>query len=190
MTEHEEVLQAQYETTLWHTSKHDEPKEQTSSQRKKDFYAKHLLLRIIAQNMGCIFTGIHKNSAGKPLAVHASYHLSIAHTKKYLMASIHLKKAVGVDIESTQRHFYPLREKFLSQEEIKSCGADHHALCLHWTAKEAAYKCIGKRGYTLKTLRVSHHPHDRWQVSVRDYPSISLSLQWLITDHHIATYSM
>ena len=187
MRERETALREAYARFPWQS---DPMETATHHRRKREYHAKHLLLHAMAQRMGCRFTGLWKDKMGKPFPHRASYHLSVAHTAKYLMASIHLRKNVGVDIERTHRPFRALRKKFLCPEEISHCEENPHLYALHWTAKEVGYKWLSRAGISPKNdMRLKHHPTKGWQLNLSVPPYTPLPLQFLEVDDHVAAYA-
>ena len=188
MKEGETALREACEHFLWQGNPMDPA---AHHRRRREYYAKHLLLHATAQRMGCRFTGLWKDKTGKPFPLGASYHLSVAHTAKYLVASIHLRKNVGVDIESTHRPFRALRKKFLHPEEINHCEREPRLYGIHWTAKEAGHKWLNREGISPKDdMRLKHHPTKGWQLKLSVPPYTTLPLQFLGVDDHVATYSI
>ena len=76
--------------------------------------------------------------------------ISIAHTRRFVVALSHPQKRTGVDIESLDRDFSAVAHKALSDREISYLSTEHSArtlqLAILWCAKEALYKCVSQAG--------------------------------------------
>ena len=188
LTETHEHLRELYEHCSWDTPAAEQPAEHVHPRRKSEFYAQHLLLRLLAARMGCSFSGLRKNKAGKPSAVHARYHLSVAHDEKYLVACIHLTKRVGIDVEAAHRPFRRLRTKYLQAQEITACQEDPTRYGLYWVLKEACYKWWEKGGLSLKRdLCVLGCAQETWRVRLLGSPAVCLRLRsFSVADHLVA----
>ena len=82
--------------------------------------------------------------------------ISVAHSQGVVAVAIS-NRAVGIDIESSERDFERAKSRFMSQEEMTLSSHKHWAAYV-WCAKEALYKLYGKRGVELRDeLRIESH---------------------------------
>ncbi|MCC7302217.1 MAG: 4'-phosphopantetheinyl transferase superfamily protein [Bacteroidia bacterium] len=83
--------------------------------------------------------------------------ISLSHSHG-MLAIIHDRKSeTGIDLEKVGDKVIRIRHKFLHPDELSACGAqpDARALHIYWGAKEALYKCYGKRSlHFSENLRV------------------------------------
>ncbi len=82
---------------------------------------------------------------GKPYLADGSMSISISHTRGYA-AIITDKpgKNIGIDIEQYGERVRKISSKFMRPDEIAGTynGTDTWGLLLHWSAKEALFKCL------------------------------------------------
>ena len=95
---------------------------------------------------------------GKPYLSDHSYHISISHTnyKKtegkthdekllgYVAMVLNEEKEVAIDIEMISPRVLKIKDRFLTEEEVKSISVDNEIihLLLHWSAKESVFKIL------------------------------------------------
>jgi phosphopantetheinyl transferase len=66
-------------------------------------------------------------------------------------------RAIGIDIERTTRDFERAKSRYMSPSEANLSSAEHWAAYV-WTAKEALYKLLGRRGVELRDdLRIESY---------------------------------
>lgn len=84
--------------------------------------------------------------SGRPYLADESASISISHTRGYAAVVVgDLKYSWGVDIEQYGERVHRVAERFMRPDEVSSVyqGTDTWSLLLHWSAKEALYKCLG-----------------------------------------------
>lgn len=83
--------------------------------------------------------------SGKPYLADGSASLSISHTKGYVAVALgEPGQEVGIDIEQYGERVRKVARKFMREDEEASAfrGTDIWSLLLHWSAKEAVFKCL------------------------------------------------
>ena len=117
-------------------------------QRKKEWLA----ARILAEELTgakdiCILYDEHS----KPFLKTPKKHISISHSHS-LLTMILDSKETGIDIELVKPSVERIKEKFMSEAELRSLGEEKltEKLTLYWCAKEALYKYYGKKLLTFK----------------------------------------
>ncbi|GEM_PF-5934501 len=99
---------------------------------------------------------IVKDKAGKPFLTDGRY-ISISHSgeKVALVVSNH---PVGVDIQLFSPKILQVQPKFINEEDFFHPDMDlQEQLHFLWTAKEALYKALGKKGISLKQDIIIKH---------------------------------
>ena len=83
---------------------------------------------------------------GKPYLVNLPYHISFSHSFDFAAVMIS-KYPVGIDIEQVKEKVERIAHKFMRVEEIDFIDDDYKIPQLYvcWCAKEAVYKCYGKK---------------------------------------------
>ncbi|MCS6822371.1 MAG: 4'-phosphopantetheinyl transferase superfamily protein [Microscillaceae bacterium] len=117
------------------------------SERRKGSLAARICSKILAEQfLGVSYQGIVKDLHNYPsLAYLPNVHLSISHTQGYAVAMIHTQQPVGIDIELEREKIIRLANKFLHPKEHTWVNKDITKLTLIWSAKEALYKCYGRK---------------------------------------------
>lgn len=84
---------------------------------------------------------------GKPYLTSLPYHISLSHSFDYAAVMISKSKPVGIDIEKIEQKVERIARKFLRPEELDFISPEHKIQQLYacWCAKEAVYKCYGKK---------------------------------------------
>ena len=127
----------------------------TFEKRKTEWLATRALLK---QMIGPIAIGptfqISYTESGKPLLNHPVYpNISISHSRDFVTVLIHKQLAVGIDIESMNRNYAPIRNRYLSEIELEHVNDPENSgwlQCLYWCAKEAVFKLVEEKGVDFK----------------------------------------
>jgi len=119
----------------------------TFEKRKTEWLATRALLK---EMIGPTFQ-ISYTESGKPLLSHPVYpHISISHSRDFVSVLIHEHSAVGIDIESINRNYAPIRNRYLSETELKQVNENPMLQCIYWCAKEAVFKLVEEKGVDFK----------------------------------------
>jgi 4'-phosphopantetheinyl transferase len=89
---------------------------------------------------------------GKPSLKGEGCHISISHSHDKLVILSNKRSATGVDIELIRDKVLKIKDKFLSNEELKAADDNVEKLIIYWAAKEALYKLYG-----LKEVEFAKH---------------------------------
>jgi phosphopantetheinyl transferase len=91
---------------------------------------------------------------GKPYLANMDYHISLSHSFDYAAVMLSKSKPVGIDIELISPKVERIAKKFLRNEELAFINPEHKVEHLYacWCAKEAVYKCNGR-----KVISFLHH---------------------------------
>ena len=115
----------------------------TFDKRKTEWLATRALLK---QMIGPGFE-ISYTPSGKPLVHHPVYkHISISHSRDFVVVYIHRDHAVGIDVESMNRNYATITKKYLSESELGDVKENILHQCLYWCAKEAIFKLVEDEG--------------------------------------------
>ena len=88
---------------------------------------------------------ISYHANGAPFLRNSPFHISISHTKGFVAILLHESKKTGVDIEYYSDRIVKIAHKFINPEkEYISQEKKILHLLLHWSAKEALFKILGK----------------------------------------------
>jgi len=112
--------------------------------RRLEWLAARSLLREFGYNGHVLY-----HPTRRPFLAESHAHLSISHSFPYVAVLLSNSFSVGVDVESFNRPFVEVSDKYLSIQEKKWVDLnDNHRLALIWSAKEALYKLPGMEGLT------------------------------------------
>ena len=119
----------------------------SNTTRQKEWLATRLLLKeALGDDVKISYT-----VSGRPFLIGSTQHISISHTRKYVLLAL-AQEPFGVDIEVWGSRALRLQQKFLSPDEaclLHSKEADEIAVRL-WSAKESCYKYLDIPGLSLK----------------------------------------
>ena len=96
---------------------------------------------------------IDYNAVGAPTVNTPNIYISVAHGGGAVAVAF-AECRVGVDIETSERNFERVAERYMSDEE-RALSDDSRWLAIVWCAKEALYKLYGERGVELFALVVT-----------------------------------
>lgn len=84
---------------------------------------------------------------GKPYLTSLPYHISLSHSFDYAGVMISKNKPVGIDIEKIEQKVERIAHKFLRPDELDFIQPENKVNHLYacWCAKEAVYKCYGRK---------------------------------------------
>ena len=108
-----------------------------SESRKKEYMAVRLLLRQLMQKN--VLIGYHGN--GAPYLINDKSKISISHTRDYAAILLNEETTPGIDIEYRSSRAWKLRERFLSNDELKFIENEDIAT-VFWCAKETVFKVL------------------------------------------------
>ncbi|MDO5570723.1 MAG: 4'-phosphopantetheinyl transferase superfamily protein [Bacteroidales bacterium] len=113
----------------------------TSLSRRKEF----LSVRALIKSMLGFLPQIDYHSQGKPFFKDFDYNISISHTKGFATVIISKSESIGIDIEQLGDRAFRIKDKFLSEAEIKAMDEKNPSLycCICWSAKETLFKALG-----------------------------------------------
>lgn len=120
----------------------------TFERRKKEW----LTIRYLVKRFVGAAVGITYDEEGKPFLNNSSFHVSISHSHALVGIQLHPDKSVGLDIELISDRVEKIAKRFLSIAELEAVGVLNRIekLVVHWGAKEAIIKVIGKRTIDFK----------------------------------------
>lgn len=128
----------------------NQPAEVKAERQRLEWLASRLLIRQLSEEYGLDRPVIVKDEYGKPFLHHSPFHISLSHSYPYASAIIHRRQSVGIDIEMARQQLTKVASRILHPEELFAAGNDLKKLCIYWAAKEAMYKCYGRRGLIFK----------------------------------------
>ena len=112
-----------------------------SDKRKTEYLAARLALKTLFNKD----TKIKYHSSGQPY-IKEKTHLSISHSNTYLAVTLS-EEPVGIDIEKPSDKLRHVVQRILSGKENIAFQKNSNLenACRLWSAKEAVFKCIGRR---------------------------------------------
>ncbi|MCF0058890.1 4'-phosphopantetheinyl transferase superfamily protein [Dyadobacter sp. CY356] len=131
-------------------------------QKKREWLASRILIKILVEKFGFNYEGTHKDEHGKAFLVNNASHISITHTFDYVAAVINASAPVGIDMEKIDLKLQRTSGKFLSSPEFEHANNHLAKLCMYWCAKEAIYKLYGKKKISFKNS-IYIQPFDKSQ---------------------------
>lgn len=131
-----------------------------------------LSVRLLLRNLLGAGKEIAYLPSGKPYLADGSFHISISHTRGYV-ALLLASTPAGIDIEQYGTRVRRVSSRFMRADEcpIPYQGDDTWSLLLHWSAKEAMFKCLDRSGVDFcKHLQVLPFvPQERGELRAREY---------------------
>lgn len=84
---------------------------------------------------------------GKPYLTNQPFHISLSHSFDYAAVMISRSQPVGIDIELIKEKVERIAPKFMKPAELAFIDPQHtiEHLYVCWCAKEAVYKCFGRK---------------------------------------------
>lgn len=119
-------------------------------QKKREWLASRLLIKILTEELGEIYKGTYKDDHGKVFLFHDNAHISITHTFDYVAAILDPSKPVGIDMEKLDAKLQRTAKKFLNEDELLHASDETDLLAMYWCSKEAIYKLYGKNRVSFK----------------------------------------
>jgi len=118
-------------------------KKYSYEKRKVEWLAIRTLLK---QMIGPDFI-LSYSGTGKPILDHRQYkHISISHSRYFVVVFIHELVNVGIDIEDVTRNYNAVEKRYLSEEELIFVNKNTLLQCIYWCAKEAIFKMVPDDG--------------------------------------------
>jgi len=118
--------------------------------RRLAWLAARVALQELGQEFNCPYTGVHKDTWGRPYLAGSKFYVSLSHCFPYALAAIAKQAPIGIDIQWPHKKLQKVQAKFLNGREIKDSAHDVEKLGIYWCAKEAIYKAYGGVGVSLR----------------------------------------
>lgn len=109
-----------------------------NEQRLKQWLATRILLNEFFENIQ-----ISYDIYGKP-QLSNNWHISISHSNEFVAIIINKDNDCGIDIEKISDKVARIKHKFLNDKDLENITSSED-LTIYWGAKEALYKCYGKK---------------------------------------------
>lgn len=122
----------------------------THPQKKREWLASRLLIKIISEEFGVVFAGTYKDDHGKVFLAKNDAQISITHTFDYVAAILNPTSAVGIDMEKLDPKLLRTATKYLNERELGHANNKIKNLGIYWCAKEAIYKQYGRTKISFK----------------------------------------
>ncbi len=128
-----------------------------AEERKKQWLAYRILIRKLLDPDDI---PVEYDPSGKPFLAGIDHHISVTHSFDLAGIIISRKKPVGIDIEKIKSRIEKVRDRYLSEAELKEIRDDQRLemLTLGWCAKEALYKLYGLRNLDFRENIRVHFP--------------------------------
>lgn len=110
----------------------------------------------VRRALNCLFaqdiTECLKDEHGKPYVKGFDGYISLSHSNEYAAAISHPRHPVGVDIEIIQPKIKRIKQKFMTEKELRFIHGENEIEQLYacWCAKESIFKWQGRKGISLK----------------------------------------
>lgn len=114
--------------------------------------AAKILIQQSAQLLGIAYSGIEKDSFGKPRLMHhhQRYSISISHSYPFVACQISDDQFAGIDIEQTKDKILRIAHRVFNDGELQAIQNNAQVATVFWCAKEALIKTYGKKDLFLK----------------------------------------
>jgi phosphopantetheinyl transferase len=161
--------------------------ETKSKQRLKQWLATRLLLCEFFDNVT-----ISYDIYGKPI-LDNNWFISISHSNDFVAINLNKKTHCGIDIEKTSSKIDRIKHKFLNPSDLKNVTSLEQ-LTLYWGAKEALYKCYGKK----EVLFIEHlfienfnenNDSFKGKISMPDF-KIEIPMVWEKIEDYVLVYTL
>ena len=158
--------------------------------RRAEWLCWHLMVRYY---FDCEKVEISYDSSGRPiLSDELNRQISVTHGGN-LVGIIISEKNCGIDIESVNRNFSRVKNRYLSENEIQILSplsglADVAAI--GWCAKECAFKIAKKDGIDfIKDFVITHSDYIDSTIYIDSSFGVKIKINVDIIDNHIICYS-
>lgn len=149
ITESEEDLTRQFPFTR------AVPANLNNPQKRLEWMAGRVLTHCLLAEWNLPFTGIVKDTFGKPFLEGLNVHLSMTHSFPYVSVIVDREKNVGIDLEQPKEKLLRIGPRVLNPSELSDAGTDMIKHCIYWCSKETLIKIYGRKDLTLaKNLQV------------------------------------
>jgi 4'-phosphopantetheinyl transferase len=158
-----------------------------NKQRLKQWLATRLLLASFFSDAKIIYDDL-----GKP-HLDNDWKISISHSNEFVAIILNNNDTCGIDIEKISEKVARIKHKFLNPSDLKTVITNKH-LTLYWGAKEALYKCYGKKEVLfIENLFIEDFSENSKSFNGRiDMPELkkTLPMEYKIIEDYILTYTL
>lgn len=140
----------------------------TSEHRKREWLSVRVLLHTVWREDA----QIDYTSDGKPFLTDGAAFISVSHTKGYVAVMLAEDTPVGIDIEQYGQRIHKVVDRFVRPDEQIGAYQEEAtwSMLLHWSAKEAVFKCMEKQDADLRKLCLSHFvPQEEGSFQVQEF---------------------
>ncbi len=129
----------------------DDLKHIHNRQKRLQWLAARVLVQQLCNQLQIDFYGTYKDEFNKVFLKNSPFEISISHTNRYAAVAIQKTKNVGIDLEEISDKPARIAPRFMSPQELDNCDKTNENYTFYWAAKEAVYKCYGKKNITFNT---------------------------------------
>ena len=116
--------------------------------------ASRVLAQALLRQLDMQYTGIEKDSVGKPLLVGCPYYISLSHTEGYAAAVLHRRFPVGIDIEWVKEKLLKVAPRVFTEAEREFAQDNLFKTAVYWCAKEAVFKMGAVQVLSLRDIKL------------------------------------
>ena len=158
-----------------------------NEQRSKQWLTTRILLNEFFENVQ-----ISYDIYGKP-QLSNNWHISISHSNEFVAINLNEKNHCGIDIEKISDKVARIKHKFLNDEDLKNVTSPED-LTIYWGAKEALYKCYGKKEVLfIENLFIEDYKENvnsfKGKIDMPDF-KIEIQMAWENVDDYILVYTL
>jgi phosphopantetheinyl transferase len=135
---------------------------------------------------------IRYNTYGKPV-LENGWNISISHSGKFVAVIINKVAECGIDVEKLDSKVDRIKHKFLNKSDIDRIISIQD-LTIYWGAKEALYKCYGKKEVLfIENLFVEEFSPDSAEfIGLIDMPDLKtkFKMTWEKIEDYVLVYTL
>lgn len=122
--------------------------------------------------------------------------ISFSHTAEYAAVALNTNGSIGLDIEKLSSRIQRVKERFLSNEELRESNHDIHKLVTYWTAKESLFKYTDlseldfSNNLLIKPFIYTHTPFTINGTITKGVHHENIDLRIITLNDHIIAYTL
>lgn len=136
-------------------------------------------------------TEIIYDELGKPFLSN-DWNISISHSGNYVVILLNEIDNCGIDIEKISTKVKRIKHKFLNETDLKNITTEE-GLTIYWCAKEALYKCYGKKEVLfIENLFIEDFSADSYNFTgIINMPDLKtkLNMAWEKIEDYVLVYT-
>ncbi|MCK6616699.1 MAG: 4'-phosphopantetheinyl transferase superfamily protein [Cyclobacteriaceae bacterium] len=158
--------------------------------KRLEFIAGRVLVKQLMEKVSLPFSGLAKDTFGKPLLKNCSWQVSLTHSFPLVAALLDENSSPGIDLEQVNPKLLRMAPRIFHITELRDAGTDVIKHTVYWCGKETLMKIYGRRDVVfaenllIEPFNLHHEGHLHGRIIVNNTET-RVTLQYYLLDNFV-----